>query len=183
MYRKHLCCAFVLELPIATVPCDHPPDARLVTVAPSPRGRSGASSARPAPRRGDRALQQAVAVSLLRFRSLRRSAAVAPAHLGRIRCARPRDLLLPPNLPASAVKAVPKYQTPAETFIAWLLSFLAQVLLVRQRRSSPPYPGLSLRRSLLTVSLQSRAYLNHGNAQPSRGRLAPPAPPCPAAKV
>ena len=67
-------------------------------------------------------------------------------------------LLLPPNLPASDVQAVPKHQTflsCAQTFIAWLLSRLAQVLLVHQQRSSPPNPGLSLRRSVLTVSLQS----------------------------
>ena len=83
--------------------------------------------------------------------------------------------LLPPSKLSPNIK---RFFPVPQTFIAWLLSRLAQVLLVRQRRSSPPNPGLPLRRSVLTVPLHSWFDLSHGSALPARGRLAPPAPPC-----
>ena len=59
-------------------------------------------------------------------------------------------LVLPPNLPTSAVKAVPKHQTPAEMFTAWLLSFLTQVLLTGPPKKILPSKPWSLSSPLRT---------------------------------
>ena len=88
-------------------------------------------------------------------------------------------LLLPPNLPAFAVKAVPKHQNAYPNVYCLAPIFSGTGLTGPPTKILPPKPRPippPLRTNCAPPIMI--AYFYHGNAQPSRGRLAPPAPPC-----